>query len=51
MSLKSRKGKPCPYKPMTCQEGYCDQCEIYLRRISGERDKQKIKLGNTKDTG
>ena len=29
------KGQPCPYKPnmvLICQEGYCNDCEIYLRR-------------------
>lgn len=26
----SMKDKPCPYKPITCQEGYCHGCQIYL---------------------
>ena len=28
----NHKGQPCPYKPITCQEGYCQDCGIYLRR-------------------
>jgi len=39
MSLKSKKGQPCPYKEITCQEGYCDQCEIYLSRGLTNDDK------------
>jgi hypothetical protein len=26
------KGEQCPYiPPLTCQEGYCSRCEIYLK--------------------
>lgn len=28
----NHKGTACPYKALTCQEGYCDECGIYLRR-------------------
>ncbi len=28
-SIINHKGLPCPYKPITCQEGYCNECEIY----------------------
>ena len=24
------KGLVCPFKPLTCQEGYCCECQIYL---------------------
>ncbi|MBA7629970.1 hypothetical protein ES703_37478 [subsurface metagenome] len=26
----SNKGLMCPFKPTLCQEGYCEQCQIYL---------------------
>ena len=26
----THKGTDCPYKPITCQEGYCQDCQIYL---------------------
>ena len=26
---ESMKGKFCPFKPITCQEGYCNDCQIY----------------------
>ena len=32
-SLDNHKGKPCPYKPLTCQEGYCSECNIYLQWV------------------
>jgi len=30
MRIETMKGKPCPYKPILCQEGYCQDCQIYL---------------------
>lgn len=24
------KGFPCPFKPSVCQNGYCEECQIYL---------------------
>ena len=24
------KGLNCPFKPITCHEGYCEECQIYL---------------------
>lgn len=33
----NKKGLPCPFHPkvkgapITCQEGYCDKCEIYRK--------------------
>jgi hypothetical protein len=27
---KNNKGLPCPFKQITCQEGYCSECLIYL---------------------
>ena len=36
-SGQSHKGQACPYKPITCQEGYCDQCWIYWERNAGEK--------------
>jgi len=29
MNTESRKGTYCPYKPIFCQEGYCNDCQIY----------------------
>lgn len=26
----NHKGKPCPFKPITCQEGWCNECEIFM---------------------
>ncbi|GAH31723.1 unnamed protein product, partial [marine sediment metagenome] len=26
----NNKGLTCPFKPIVCQEGYCEQCQIYL---------------------
>lgn len=35
--ITNHKGEPCPYtnKTLTCQEGYCNECEIYHRWIEG----------------
>lgn len=38
MTLESMKGKPCPYKPIVCQEGYCQDCWIYLERKEGKSE-------------
>ena len=27
---ESMKGKLCPFKPILCQEGWCNDCQIYL---------------------
>ncbi|MBA7563897.1 hypothetical protein ES708_05558 [subsurface metagenome] len=29
----NNKGLWCPFKPITCEEGYCHQCQIYLDRL------------------
>ena len=26
----SQKGKDCPYKSIICQEGFCQDCQIYI---------------------
>jgi hypothetical protein len=28
--MDNNKGKPCLYKPILCQEGWCDGCYIAL---------------------
>ena len=28
--MKSKKGEFCPYDGRFCQEGYCDDCLVYL---------------------
>lgn len=25
----NHKGTDCPYKPILCQEGFCQECQIY----------------------
>lgn len=30
IQVESRKGLTCPFKPILCQEGYCQDCQIYL---------------------
>ena len=30
--IENHKGQPCWIKPITCQEGYCSECQIYLDR-------------------
>ena len=29
----NNKGLPCPFKSITCQEGYCSGCQIYLDKV------------------
>ncbi len=31
----NHKGQDCPFKPITCQEGFCDNCQIYQERTTG----------------
>lgn len=33
MQQENHKGKQCPYENIICQEGYCSDCMIYLRRM------------------
>ena len=42
VSTLNRKGQGCPYKATTCQEGYCQDCQIFLDRM-GKQDKGKKK--------
>ncbi len=30
MNVESLKGRPCLYKPILCQEGWCEGCQIHL---------------------
>lgn len=32
--MQNHKGQDCPNKPITCQEGVCSDCQIYLDRDS-----------------
>lgn len=36
MNTASLKGKACPYRKTTCQEGFCQDCQIYLDYLSFE---------------
>ncbi len=41
MQTESLKGKPCPVKPITCQEGWCNECELnpsIIEKIQAKRD-------------
>ena len=29
MNITNHKGQSCLYKPIICQEGYCQDCQIY----------------------
>jgi len=29
----NHKGKDCPYKNITCQEGYCFNCQIFKDKM------------------
>ena len=40
--MKNFKGKQCPYKSdVFCQEGYCDECYIYLNRFENNFHKDE----------
>lgn len=26
----NNRGLACPFKPITCEKGYCEECQIYL---------------------
>lgn len=28
--MRNRKGEWCPFADILCQEGYCDECMVYL---------------------
>lgn len=34
----NNKGLSCPFQSVICQEGYCEQCQIYLDRQKAGRD-------------
>ncbi len=39
MQTESLKGRPCPNKPITCQEGWCNECELgIIGKIRAKRD-------------
>jgi len=38
-AILNRKGTPCPYKPIFCQEGFCKECQIYLNKEEEEEKK------------
>jgi hypothetical protein len=33
MNLEYHKGSFCVYTPIFCQEGYCSNCEIYVKKL------------------
>ncbi len=41
MKIETFKGKDCPYKPITCQEGYCPDCQIYRNHSQGAMGQHK----------
>jgi len=42
MTLYSMKGKPCPYKQILCQEGYCQDCQVYLDKAKDHRTEKQL---------
>ena len=42
--MRNRKGERCLYdNTVFCQEGYCEDCEIYLQRWKGKMVKMPLK--------
>ena len=33
----NNKGLACPFKPITCQEGFCKECQVYFDRQQSEQ--------------
>ncbi|MFC1864563.1 hypothetical protein ACFLYG_01890 [Chloroflexota bacterium] len=33
----NNKGLACPFKPITCQEGFCKECQLYFDRQKSEQ--------------
>lgn len=46
MQTSSRKGMPCWIKPILCQEGYCQDCQIYLDYKGYERTMGRTTYGS-----
>lgn len=40
--MESRKGTDCPIKPITCQEGFCSECQVYRDWRGGKDEKVQI---------
>jgi hypothetical protein len=34
IEVQNHKGQKCIYEKMLCQEGYCSECAVCLKRIS-----------------
>ena len=34
LNLEYHKGQPCVFKPLLCQEGFCNECIICLEQSS-----------------
>lgn len=47
MQLNYNKGKPCLYKAILCQEGYCSGCYIYREKSQFNLFSSSIRLDNT----
>ena len=37
ITIESNKGQPCPLKAIICQEGYCQDCNIYLKIMESDK--------------
>lgn len=37
-TMGNNKGLVCPFKPIICQEGYCQECQSFLKSRLGEQD-------------
>ena len=42
IQTESLKGHACLYKPITCQEGWCNDCQIYLDYLGQQRTMGRI---------
>jgi len=41
----NNKGLMCPFKPILCQEGYCNECQIHLDWLSMHSVQSDSRLG------
>ena len=50
--MENMKGTWCPYDDIFCQEGYCDECLVYLEyeKKLAEKIREKIRKKNHKKT-
>ena len=47
VQTESKKGQPCDIKPILCQEGWCNECQIYLDFKGHERTMGRDSVNNS----